>query len=244
MQTAQFAMAYNQGKLYNKRSKVTAKDKRTRYMSERGAHSSFKEGIPGVFTVAPGLGGGSSAWKPSSLAGRWYGQECRQVTTNSRKRSHEGLQTSPAFKLITEPQLCFSVNLLIFSFAHSWERQMWKLTINTYRGLMPLLSPKSSAVSLINTLCFFINTEIPRHRKLLSERVKIHIQTLSFTSRNGTSRHALTGTARRGQVTPSGWNPLHTRTRMLIKCWFQPRSQRSRIFAFQQYEIHKVKLSC
>lgn len=36
-------------------------------MSERGAHSTFKEGIPGVFTVAPGLGGGSSAWKPSSL---------------------------------------------------------------------------------------------------------------------------------------------------------------------------------
>lgn len=174
----------------------------------------------------------------------WYGQECRQVTTNSRKRSYEGLQTSPAFKIITEPQLCFSVNLLIFSFAHSWERQMWKLTINTYRGLMPLLSPKSSAVSFINTLCFFINIAIPHHRKLLSERVKIHIQTLSFTSRNGTSRHALTGTPRRGQVTPSGWNPLHTRTHMLIKCWFQPRSQRSRIFAFQQYEINKVKLSC
>lgn len=39
-------MAYNQGKLYNKRSKFTAKDKKTEaYVCLRGAHSSFQEGI-------------------------------------------------------------------------------------------------------------------------------------------------------------------------------------------------------
>lgn len=224
-------------------------------MCERGSRSSFKEGILGVFTVASGLGGGSSAWKPSSLAGRWYWQvwcqetqnpgEWCQVTTNLCKRSYEGPQMSPTFKLITEPQLCFSVNL-IFSFAHSWERQMWKLMINTYWGLTPLLSPKSSAVSLINTLCFFINTEIPCHRKLLSESVKIHIQTpLSFTRRNGTSRHALTGTACRGQVTPSGWMGGTPYTQELT-CSSNADSNQGlkglRVFAFQQYEIYKVKI--
>lgn len=65
MQTVQFAMAYNQGKLCNKRSKCIAEDRRMRYMSEGGTPSPLKEGIRSVYRALSGLGGGSSARKPS-----------------------------------------------------------------------------------------------------------------------------------------------------------------------------------
>lgn len=48
-------MAYYQGKLYNKRSKLTAKRQEDEvYVCLRGAHSSFKEGILTVCLELPG----------------------------------------------------------------------------------------------------------------------------------------------------------------------------------------------
>lgn len=78
MQTAQFAMAYNQSKLCNKSLKCIAKDRRMRYKYEGGTPRSLKEGICSAFTEffqnweVAALLGSPAHLSPAHLRGHWH----------------------------------------------------------------------------------------------------------------------------------------------------------------------------
>lgn len=76
-------------------------------------------------------------------------------------------------------------------------------------GIHAIVISKTSAIPPINTLCLFINTEIPCHRKLFSKSVEIHTHTpLSFIPVEMNTKARFTwDSLSRGHVTPSGRTP-------------------------------------